>query len=201
MIQFDLNWYSAAVLVSPIATGQRPSYRQKSVGGAWISTGFIPSGVLPKYVQTVKSPMLAENKVWEFKIDCLCGEVATPNDNGNQEALVFACIEPTVTKTTNSSTAVLGVSGLDITKATFTLHKTSDGAIVYGPITVNKSGTGISATATGLEGNTQYYWETQLHATVNGQEIVSGSCNSQNFSTELASCEPITNITATATEF
>ena len=68
MAQFTLNWFAAPVMVNPNATGQRALYIQKSIGGSFLTTGFIPSNDLPKPQESVTSPVLSNNIIWEFKI-------------------------------------------------------------------------------------------------------------------------------------
>jgi len=209
MAQFQLNWFAAPVMVNPNSTGQRALYRQKAIGGSWISTGFTPSNDLTIVTQQVTSPILTENKIWEFKIQCLCASGGPiDNNNGIIEALKFACIGSTLSFTTTTATIQLNISGLDITKATFTLKKQSDNSVVYGPVTQTPSGSVIQTMATGLTDNTGYYWSYYLASTVNGVEIhstdvnqLNNPCTSANFTTLPATCDPITAITAVAHEY
>lgn len=208
MPQFVLNWYAAPVMVNPNSIGQRASYRQKAVGGSFITTGFTPSNDLNIVAQTITSPNLAANKIWEFKVEALCTSGGpTINNNGIQEALKFACISPTLSSTTTTVTAQLNITGLDITKAQFTLHKVSDNSTTYGPVTNTPSGSIIQAVATGQTPDTAFYWEIILYTTLNGVEIASNttsqlnsSCLSANISTIPDACVPITDITAIAIE-
>lgn len=192
MAQFTLNWFAAPVMVNPNATGQRAVYRQKSIGGAFLSTGFTPANDLPKTQQSVTSPVLANNIIWEFKVQALCTDGGpTDNDNGIIEALKFFCIVPTVVFGAEDSTISINKTGLDITKARFVCKLQSNNAIVFGPVTSVPVGNGISATATGLDPNEDYYWEYELYSTVNGVEIISSasgqlnaSCGPYNFTTD-----------------
>jgi hypothetical protein len=198
MSQFKLDWFSAPAMVNPNAIGQRALYRQRSLGGSFISTGFTPANNLLKTTQSVNSPILAANKIWEFKVQTLCttgGPV--DNDNGIQESLEFACINPTIIWTDTTSMISLNILGLDITKARFTLRLTGDNSIVFGPVTTLPVGNGIAATATGLEPQTSYYWQYELYSTVNGTEIISSSsdqlgtvCGPYTFSTDESPVEP-----------
>ena len=192
MAQFTLNWFAAPVMVNPNATGQRAVYRQKSIGGSFLTTGFTPANDLPKTQESVTSPVLANNIIWEFKVQALCTEGGPiDNDNGIIEALKFFCIVPTVTFGAEDSTISINKTGLDITKARFVCKLQSNNAIVFGPVTANPVGNGISATATGLDANEDYYWEYELYSTVNGIEIISSAsgqlndtCGPYNFTTE-----------------
>lgn len=208
MAQFNLSWFNTAVIINPNATGQRVSHRQKSVGGAFSTTGYTPANDLPKTASASQSPVLADNIVWEFKVEALC-TVGGPtiNSNGLVEGLKFACITPNIQKTTNSATITLNVAGLDITQATFITHLTADDSVVAGPTTVARVGTAIQHTVTGLDPDTEYYFEIILYAIVNGSEIASNdvnqlnaSCFSDDFQTDEDTCEPCTAITAVATE-
>lgn len=209
MAQFSLNWYNTALIINPNVTGQKASHRQKSVGGAFSATGYTPANTLTKFVTSVQSPVLADNTVWEFKIEALCTIGGpTANDNGLKEGLKFACLVPTLSQTTTTATIVLNVLNLDITQATFILHKQSDDSVVSGPTTVAKVGNSITHTVTGLDPNTGYYWEFVEYAIVNGSEIASNdvsqlnaSCQSVDFTTDLDVCAPITALTSVATEY
>ena len=209
MPQFVLNWFAAPVMVNPNATGQRAVYRQKSVGGSFISTGFTPANDLSIVAQTTTSPNLSANKIWEFKIQALCTSGGpTDNNNGIIEALKFACLTPTLSSTTSTATIQLNVASLDITKAVFSLHLVSDNTVVYGPVTATPSGTVIQTQATGIDDDTDYYWTYTLKSTVNGVEISSTDstqlnqeCQSVQFSTPPDVCLPVTATTAVAAEF
>lgn len=208
MAQFELNWFNAAVLISPNAISQRALYRQKSVGGAFISTGFTPANDLPKTASQTLSPDLAENVIWEFKVQAICTEGGpTDNDNGIIELLEFECLTPILSQDVDSATITLNVLGLDITKARFTLHFASDNTVADGPTTVNKVGNSISYTATGIDPGTDYYWEIELYSTVGGVEIVSSSldqlgfaCQSDVFSTDEDICAPCTDLDVSSIE-
>lgn len=212
MQNFILKWLNIAVLANPNSLKQRVLYREKSDGGDFISTGFTPAGDLPKYATTA-SVNLEANIVYEFKVQNISGETEADvcdNDNGIVERLKFQCLVPVMTHTVKSASAVLNVTGTDITKARFTLKKLSDDSVVYGPVLKNVAGNSISAT-TGdiLTGSTSYYWATELYATVADTEIVSSAsspiglgslCNSASFTTDADICAPVTAVTVTSIE-
>lgn len=208
MPQFNLTWFNTAVIINPNATGQRALYRQKSVGGSFISTGFTPANDLPKFASASTSPVLAANTIWEFRVQAICTEGGpTNNDNGIIEAIKFACLTPTLAKTTTTATITLNITGLDITKARFVLHKDSDNSVVSGPTIVNPSGSAISLNVTGLTPDTVYYWMVELYSTVNGVEVISSAvsqlgapCQSADFETDEDVCQPITALTVTSIE-
>lgn len=208
MAQFNLSWFNTAVITNSNATGQRVSHRQKSVGGAYITAGYTPANDLPTTASNIQSPVLANNVIWEFKVECLCqvgGPI--PNNNGNREGLKFACITPSLSWSTNTGTIVLNVAGLDITSATFILRRLDNDVIQYGPTNIARVGNSISTTATGLDPDESYYWEIIMYATVNGVQIASNdvnqlndSCFSGEFKTDEDVCGPITDMDASVVE-
>ncbi len=201
MAQFNITWYNTAVIINPNATGQRVSHRGKTAGGAYVTAGYTPANNLPKTASASQSPILGDNVVWEFKVECLCDEGGpTPNDNGNIEGLKFACLEPVVSNIeTDSVTITLNVLNTDITSATFILHKSADDVVVAGPTTIARVGNSITWNVTGLDPETNYYVETILYAIVNGAQIASNdadqlnaSCISEDFITLADVCAPVT---------
>lgn len=209
MAQFILTWDNTAVLASSNATAQRALYRQKSIGGSFISAGFTPTNDLAKSAITTTTPVLSSNLVYEFKIQSICAQNGpTDNDNGIRELIAFACITPTVSQATTTATASLNVTGTDITKARFTLKKSSDNSIVYGPTIINRSVNTIATTATGLVGSTNYYWQIELYANINLVEIISSGsdfigtvCGPYTTTTDVPPvCNPVTSVTVTSVE-
>lgn len=210
MAQFNLSWFNTAVIINPNATGQRVSHRRKSIGGAYSTTGYTPANDLPKTASAVQSPVLANNQVWEFKVEAICTEGGpTANDNGNQEGLKFSCLEPVITNITiNSATVALNVNNTDITAATFVIHDASDDSTVFGPTTVARVGNSITLNVTGLTPETEYYVETILYAIVNGAQIASNDANQlndsciseENFETIPDVCLPCTDLDASVIE-
>jgi len=208
MAQFNINWFNTAIILNPSSEEVRVLHRQKSVGGDYSYIGYTPANDLPKTASTSQSPILANNIVWEFRVETQCGEgLTTPNDNGNQEGLKFACLTPSISETETTATIVLNVTGLDITSGTFTLRKVSDDSVVSGPTTVARVGIAITHTATGLIAATGYYWDYVVYAIVNGSQIQSNSINQLNsscfsidFTTDLLLCAPCTAITISVIE-
>jgi len=207
--QFTLDWSSTNVQANPNATAQRAAYRYKAVGGSFITTGFTPANDLAKTAITADSPSLDDNKVIEFEILTICTVSGpTTNDNGIQEAINFACITPALTNAETQSQIVITLTGLDITKARLTLKKASDNSIVLAPTIVNKVSNAVTYTKTGLVGSTNYYWEIELYATVQGVEVKSSdagylgiSCSPYAFTTSAPSvCAPVTAMDITSVE-
>lgn len=176
MAQFKLQWNNTFVVSNPNAIGQRASYRQKSIGGAFITTGFVPANDLPVSATYTDTPALLDNVIYEFRVQTLCTVSGpTNNDNGLQEALNFACITPAIFKTSTTLQASFNVLGLDITKARFTLRKASDNSIVSGPTIVNPVAGVITFNAAGLTDTTNYYLQIELYTTVQGVEVISSA--------------------------
>lgn len=176
MAQFTLNWDNTDILANANNINQRASYRQKSVGGAWITAGFTPGNPLSTAVTSVTSPVLDSNVIYEFMIESLCTQNGpTSNDNGIIEQIGFNCIEPIIENTNTQSQAVVDLTDTDITKVVFTLRLASNNSVVFGPLTVNRAGTSAIATATGLTANTSYYWQIALITVVGGAEVSSSA--------------------------
>lgn len=194
MAQFTLSWDNTEVLASGNSLEQMISYRQKTIGDPWIITGFTPPNPLSVIDDTAESPVLSANVVYEFKVENTCSEGGpTPNDNGIVEVIGFSCITPDIQKTHINTTAIVDLTNTDITRVRFTLRKSSDNSIIYGPISINNVGGSAQTTATGLTAATSYYWQTVLYANLNGVEVLSSSvdqlnsvCGPFTFSTDAA---------------
>lgn len=92
MATIDLNWDNTAVNASANATGQRASKRITAVGGAWLTTGFLPVNDLPKTANTTVATVTV-NRVYQFKVEALCAMGGpTINSNGIKEGIVFECV-------------------------------------------------------------------------------------------------------------
>jgi len=202
--QFNLLWINTKVQASSNSISQRALYRYKAVGGAFISTGFTPSNDLATSASTTVSPVLDSNKVVQFEVETIC-TINGPaiNDNGIQEAIGFVCLTPTIVKTDTTSSISIDVTGLDITKARFTLRKSSDNTVLGTPIISNVASNTIFGSITGLVASTNYYWQIELYATVNTLEVISSGtdflgapCSPYPFTTNApAVCPPITAAT------
>lgn len=210
MAQITLDWDNSNILDNPNIISQRASYRPRTAGGPFITVGFIPSNDMDKTVITADTPnTLSDNIVYEVKVEAICTvNGPTINDNGVQEFISFACLTPVLTKTSTTANITLNVSGLDITKARFTLRRASDNLIMTGPTVVARVGTTISLDKTGLVGSTGYYWQVELYATINSTEVISSSstylgtiCSPYPFTTDAPPvCDPITAVTVTSIE-
>src|SRR5690348_4808141 len=157
MAQFKIKWFNAAVLSNPNSISQRVVYKRKT-DTDWLSTGFTPSNDLPKTATEVTSPVVADNVVWQFKPQVVCQNGVVDNDDGVKEALKFSCFVPVLAKTYNSATITVNITGTDISKARFTLKKTGDNTVVYGPVTVSPVSNSISTSSGAiLDPATSYY--------------------------------------------
>ena len=209
MAQFTLSWNNTAVNANPNATAQTALYRGKTAGGAFSSMGFTPSNNMAKSVNSALSPVVSNNIVYEFKVQSVCSvNGPTDNDNGLQEAMQFECILPTLTKSETTATATISVTGLDITRALFTLRRASDNVLISGATQVDRIGNSIAHTVTGLTGNVGYYWQIELIALVKGVQSISSDvvnlgapCGPYAVTTDApAVCNPITAITVSSIE-
>lgn len=202
MAQFTLSWNNADILANVNVINVRALYRYKTLGGAFVSAGFTPANDMATSVITADTPILDNNKVVEIKVQSICTTNGpTDNDNGIQEAIEFACIVPTVTKTETTGTIVVDTTGLDITKVRFTLRKASDNTIVGSAITANVVANEATTVKTDLVGATNYYWQTELYATVNNVEVKSAICSPYPFTTDTPLiCDPLTDFTISSIE-
>lgn len=207
--QFKLDWLNSKVAASSNSISQRALYRYKAIGGAFISTGFTPANDLATSANTVDSPVLDDNKIVQFEVETICTlNGPALNDNGIQEAIGFACLIPTIAKTDTTSDISIDVTGLDITKARFTLRKSSDNSLVGSSITATPIANSISGSATGLTPSTNYYWQIELYSTVNTIEVISSDveylgapCSPYPVVTDApAVCPPVTAATISSTE-
>lgn len=208
MAQFRLTWDNSAVETNPNAISQRALYRQRSLGGVFVATGFTPANDLPKSADTVDTPILLNNRVYEFKLQSLCTENGpTDNDNGVVERIGFSCIVPVLSKTPNTGNITIDVSDTDITKARITLKRSSDNLIIN-QWTINNIAGLIQQMAAGLDSSTSYYWQVEFYATVAGQEQISSNvshlgspCGPYTFTTDTpAVCDPVISLTVSSIE-
>lgn len=177
MATFTLNWDNSLVLAEPNAINQRASYRIKTVGGAFITTGFTPTNDMSTAVISATHNG-TENKIYEFKVEALCTAGGpTMNDNGIVEQIVFECVDPSsLTADDDSITISLNLTATDITKVRFKLRKQGDDSLVQTITTVCPGGIGsTSANFTALSPNTAYYITAEFYCTINGVEVISSS--------------------------
>lgn len=183
-VQFFLEWESDELVASTNALTLTALYRQKSVGGVFISVGFTPANPITKTIEAALSPVLLDNIIYEFKTEIQCTlNGPTNNSNGIKESINFACILPVLSHSDTQTSIIVDVTGLDITKAKFTLKKVSDDSNAVSPIIVNRLVNSISATATGLTPATAYYWQINLYSTINGVEVIGTTCTPYNVTT------------------
>lgn len=200
MASFTLSW-------TPVITGnviaQRAYFRQKTVGGAFLTTGFSPANDMGTGVSTTARSGLTDNVVYEFKIANIC-TIGGPTDNtdGIKEQIQFACVTPTVTKTATTGNCAYTGLPADITKVRFRLRLTADNSSISGPTTVTVVGGAASVNVTSLTPATDYYFETEFFAVVDGIEVVSSAaaylnavCGPYGFVTDAVVCPAPTGLT------
>lgn len=206
--QYILKWFAAPVMVNPNATGQQASWKART-SGTWSTAGFTPANPLLKTTEQVQTLTLYENIVWQFKVEALCTEGGpTINDNGIQEAIEFICMVPNLTFDKFDATINFNMVAFpDISTMIVTLKLAADDSTVVGPITVPRAGNTFEYQATGLDAETEYYWEWTWQATVNGVVVSSGHadylgapCESIVFETLPDVCLPVDGVTAEAEE-
>lgn len=177
MATFTLNWDNSLVLAEVNAINQRASYRVKTTGGAFITTGFTPSNDMATSV-TSATHSGTDNKIYEFKVEAICTAGGpTMNDNGIVEQIVFACVDPSsLTADASTVTISIDLTATDVTKVRFRLRKQGDDSLVQTITTVTPGGIGTtSANFTGLTSNTAYYVTAEFYCVINGVEVISSS--------------------------
>lgn len=210
MAQFTLNWDNTDVLASANVISQRAGYRTKNAGGVFTTTGFTPANDMAKSVTTADTPSgLTDNLIYQLKIQSICTAGGpTDNDNGIKDMITFACIDPTLATDVNIAGITLNLAGTNITKVRFTLKRSLDNVVMYGPTIVNVVANTATATATGLVAETDYYWEIELYTTLNNIEVKSSdvaflgvACGPYSITTdEEPVCDPVTAVTVTSIE-
>ena len=169
MANFTLTWTPN---INPGVSNQQAEYRQKSVGGAFLSTGFSPANPLSTSANTASITGLLDNTIYEFRISNFCIEGRTYHSN--VEAIKFTC--PILSEVHGSSYIVATASGLspDIYKVRFTLYASDGTTILQGPIAVSTFSSGsCDNTFSGLTSETSYIIKIELTAIVNGEEVIS----------------------------
>lgn len=189
MATFNISWSNVGIPTNTNVISQRIEYRRKTVGGAFISTGFTPANNLPTSATAASITSLADNVVFEFRVAAIC-TIGGPtyNTNGIRESIKFIC--PTVVASTSDTAVTVTASGLpvDITKVIFNIGT--------GPISVLTSGGSAAHTFTGLVNSTLYNVTSEIAAIVNGVELVStlGTCSTPATTTAPANCTAPQNL-------
>lgn len=177
MAQFTLEWDNSGIQAVTNVLHQQAVYRYRTVGGAFLSTGFTPANPLGKTATTTDSPVLTNNRVVQFKVQTLCTVSGpTDNDNGIIEAIEFAAISPVLTKTTTTVEMSLSLLNTDITKVRAVMKKTADNTVVYDDV-LYRATDAVSTTVTGLTPDTNYFWQFEFYVSINGGDVVSSSGN------------------------
>lgn len=187
MASFTLNW---TPIITPNVLGQRGYYRQKSVGGTFLTDGFVPANDLPTSAITVARPGLLDNTVYQFQLANICEDGGpTFNDNGIQEFIDFVCSVPMTYDIEETSITVKFV-GLpaDINQVQIAFEgKPLETIVVVGG--------NASHEYTGLTPNTEYTVTAKYGAIVNGAQLFdSVNTCSDTVTTAEIQCGPATNI-------
>lgn len=176
MAIFHCSWDNTTIANNSNVIYQRLSWREKSVGGAFNTTSIIPTNDLDKTVSSVDFVSASYNKVYEFILEVFCSlGGSTQNSNGIVEKISFGCILPqTVGILDTTASLNFNLSNTDITKIRLVLKLQSNNSIVSSA-TISRSGDTLSHTFTGLTPSTDYYFELEFYAVVNGVEVISSS--------------------------
>lgn len=162
------NW---TPVINGNVTAQRVSKRVKSVGGAFLTTGFTPANDMGTGVSSCTTTVTA-NVVYEAKLENICAIGGpTMSAEGIIEGIVFECPDLIISADGNSILVDTDLTGTDITKVRYTLRKSSDNSIVGGPITIVRASNAAPHTFIGLADATNYYVDFFLLANVDGVEV------------------------------
>lgn len=206
---FTFDWDNTALATDSNVIGQRISFRPKDTLGAWHTAGFTPSNDINKTIHHAINPLIADNLIYQFKLETICG-VGGPviSNNDIQEQITFQCVEPSYTY------LIQGVPGFLETDITISLHnlddvnsvdllirKVSDDSLFRGPYTMAViNGSLEQDISTNIDQSTYYYIQTRYRAFVQGVQVYSDSsnylgawCSSQSF------IAPTSNTTTTTT--
>jgi len=172
MATLYLSWDNSAISGNPNVISQRVSWRRKSIGGAYFTTGMSPSNDMSPATNGASHTTVVVNQVFEYKVEAICTEGGPiSNLNGNQEGIIFQCnIMPEFTPGANNILVELDVSATDIIKARIKLYKAFDDSLQDNLVVTASAGT-ISHDFTGLAVGTPYYVTIDYIALVNGVEV------------------------------
>ena len=176
MATIYLEWDNTAVNASGNALNQRLSWRQKTVGGSFFTSGTTPANDMAKTVNSASHDTAVVNKIYEYKVEALCTIGGpTPNSNGIQEGIAFECLPlSTLTSTIDSVTVDTNLTGTDITKVRYTLRKQSDNSLVSTSL-VTVAANAAPNTFSGLDLTTDYYVQVSYLTIVNAVEVESSN--------------------------
>jgi hypothetical protein len=174
MANFTLNW---STNINGTVLNQQAEYRQKSIGGAYLTTGFIPANPLSSSAITTSINSLTDNIVYQFRVSNLC-TLGNTGYTAIEEGIKFACVTPTETHTSTSIQSTVSSLPSDIIKVRHTLYNSLGTVILQGPIEVVTIAGISSNNFTGLTPLTSYIIKVELVANVDGAEVVSnlGTC-------------------------
>lgn len=185
MALFEFNWTPN---INSGTIAQRVSYRQKSIGGDFISTGFNPANDLSITASSITINGLLNNVIYEFKLQNIC-QVGGAIDGRIGEFIVFECPIISLSATKNIIIVNIPEQNEDI-KIKYTLWDEQQ-LIKYDTIISTDNQT----TFTNVEPNTKYIVKVELIANINNVDIISPCYSTTSITTQAEqSCGEITNL-------
>lgn len=169
MANFTLSWN---VNQNGNVLQTRAGIRKKTTGGSYSYNSYINAPFDNPETDTFTGH--DDNAVYQFVVQNVC-ETGGPTTSSLTEGIKFACPGTKSASGVDHDSATLNVSGLptDITKVRYSVRDIDANTVVAGPTNVNTSSGAISDTVNGLTGDTDYRFEIQLIAVVNGSEVTS----------------------------
>lgn len=188
MASFTLQW---TPIITPNVTGQRAYFRQKSVGGSYLTLGFTPSNDLSTGTNSTVRPGLLDNTIYEFQVANLCIDGGpTFNANGPVELIAFTCASG-FSFTPQQNNIFVQLTGIpaDINQVRFELT----GQV---PVTQNVAAGGtITHNFAGLTEDTEYTLNVFYGALVNGVQTFDTSATCTHIiATQAALCLAATGL-------
>jgi len=166
-----LNWNNINV-TGVLGLLVRASKRIKAIGGAWDTSNFTPANDMANTVNETDADVV-NNKVYQFKLESICsGGGITPNLNGIQENIYFACTGAVHSQTHNTVLITVTTTNCDWSKIRVTIRLTADDSLIDSEDVVVPVGAGsVAAYFSGLTPLTSYYYEVEMFASVNAGEV------------------------------
>lgn len=190
---FNISWTAG---VTSNTTAQRVYYRQKSIGGAYITTGFIPPNDLPINATSTTINNLSFNRVYEFLVANICSESEQPIYSAKVEKINFECLGVYDIQSETYSIifyAIINTANVDINKVKLSISgfpdKTFDVVNGSNPLIFD-----------GLTPDTAYVLQVRYGAIVNGVQIYDTNPTCQYEQTTNIACLAPTNINVINTD-
>lgn len=203
MATFTLHWDNTAVLANSNVTAQRASYRRRSVGGTFATTGFTPANDMAKSVVSAVTGTLLDNVVYQFKVEAICTSGGPSiNSNGLVENIKFDCIIAEVAPQSNSVLVKYTSLPVDIISVDFTIWDNAGTSIIQGPFNVPVVAGATQRMFTGLASATNYQSGIKLRAVLNNAtitQVISPECKTAFTTADAGDCDAPTNVTGLCT--